>query len=123
MTPDFGDIKGILVVVFRLFFRHDLNVHRPSGEIPFFDRVKQVLTMILPVRAVDSGGFLIGKVFDALLGLKMEFAPNPLVVFIVKREGMLAEEMHIAERGRNTPVAHHNGDLMEALGKLSLIHI
>ena len=70
--------------------------------------------MVLAVHAVDFRGFFIGQVFNPLLCPEMEFTPYPFVFIVIKAERMLAKEVHIPERSRNSPVAHHNGDLVEA---------
>jgi hypothetical protein len=75
----------------------------------------QVAAGALAVARADFGGFLVGEVFDALLGAEVELDPDALIVLVVHREGVLAEEMHVAETVRDAAVGHDDGGLVEGL--------
>ena len=97
MTPDLCDVERILIVISRLLFRHDLYIHRPLREIASFNRFVKILAHILAIHTVDLRRFFIRKILDALLCLKMEFAPNALIFLIIEGKCVFAEEVHIAE--------------------------
>ncbi len=73
--------------------------------------------MAFPAFADHCLGLCIGQVFDALLGAEMEFDPAALILGIDEAEGMAAETVHVAVAGRNAPVAHDDGDLVQGLGQ------
>ena len=53
------------------------------------------------------------EVLDALQGAEMEFDPCALVVLVVEAEGVAAEAVHMAERGRNAARTHRDRHLVE----------
>ncbi len=117
MVPDFAEIKGIVRQVFRLFFRHDLHVEGPAGEISLLNTLVKVTLVAFPVLAYNRLGLLIGQVLNALLGLQVELDPISFVLGVDKAEGVAAEAMHMAVAGGYTPIAHDDGNLMESLGQ------
>lgn len=102
-------------MVLGLLLGHDLHIHGPAWIISILNCLEQILAVIFPIHAIDLRCLLVGQVFNALLGFKMELAPEPFILFIVERERVFPEEVHIAEGGRNPPVTHDHSDLMEAL--------
>ena len=61
--------------------------------------------------------FMVGQVFDALLGYKMELYPETLVVRVDQTERMASEAVHVPIGAGYPPVAHRDGNLMQCLGK------
>ncbi len=82
MVPNLGDIERIVRKFFRLFFAHHLNVELPLREVTAGNGVVEVAAMVVAVRSSNLLGFLIAKAFDALLGLEVEFDPNPFSFFV-----------------------------------------
>ena len=78
MTPDFGDVERIFFSDSRLLFCHDLEVHLPSRELFSFDRFKEISLITFPVFAYEDFRYLVGDIFDPLLGLEMILDPYPL---------------------------------------------
>ena len=68
--------------------------------------------MTLAVFADQFRGFLIGQVFDALLGLKMKLHPEPLIGGVDEAEGMAAEAMHMPIGFGDAAVTHQDGHLV-----------
>ena len=58
--------------------RHDLHLHLPAREIAKLDGIEQIFLRGLTRAADDLGGFLVGPVLVALLGLEVELHPVPL---------------------------------------------
>ncbi len=71
--------------------------------------------VVFPVLGDDRLGLFVGQVFDALLGLEVELDPVPLVLGVDEAEGVAAEAVHVAVGIGDTPVAHHDGNLVERL--------
>ena len=117
MTPDLGDIEGVFIVLFGLFFRHDLHIHGPAGEVAPLDGFKQVAPVAFPVVGDQLGGLLVAEVFDALLGAEMELDPHALIGSVVEAEGVLTKKVHVAEGGGNAPIRHDDGGLVEGFGQ------
>ena len=115
MTPDLCDIKRIFIMIPRLFLCHNLDIHSPARIFTLYDRLIQITAMALPVFCDQRPGLFVRQVFNPLLGNKMEFAPESLIVFIVKTKGMFSIEIHMTERRGNSAVRHHNSRLMERL--------
>ena len=105
--------------MFCLLFGHDLDIHGPPRKLAPVNTVKQVPLMTLPILCNDCFRFLIGQVFDTLLGLQMEFYPDPLVFGVDHAESMAAKSMHVPVRGRNSPVAHDNGHLVQGFRQVA----
>jgi hypothetical protein len=61
----------------------------------------------------QSCGFLIGEILDPLVGPEMEFDPDAFVRRIDHREGVAAEEVHMAEAPRDAAVRHGDRDLVQ----------
>jgi hypothetical protein len=78
MRPDLGQVEGIVPVLAYVALRHDLHLHLPARAIAKLDGVEQIFLRGLPRAADDLGGFLIGPVLVALLGLEVELHPVPL---------------------------------------------
>lgn len=73
VRPDFGHIKDIPSVFFRLFRLHDLDIDVPNGVIAPFDSFKQILNEKVGVLATDFDGFFSGEVANANGGLDVYF--------------------------------------------------
>ena len=58
--------------LFRVFFRHDLEIQRPAGEIALFNVLVQIALMAVPVPTDERFGLGVRKVLDALLRLEVE---------------------------------------------------
>src|SRR5690606_29639635 len=69
--------------------------------------------MTFPVTPDQLNRFLIGKVFYTLLAAPMIFDPETLVGCVDQAECMTAETMHVTVCSWDTPVAHHNRDLVQ----------
>ena len=117
LEPDLAEIKGMEAVFCRVLFRHDLHKQGPAREVFFLNAFIQVALMAFPAFADHCLCLCIGQVFDALLGAEMEFDPAALIFGIDEAEGMAAETVHVAVAGRNAPVAHDDGDLVQGLGQ------
>ena len=113
MRPHFRQVEGVQVIRACLFFRHDLHVQRPAGEILVFDALVQVAVRTFAVLAHQRLGFGIRQVFNSLLGFKGELDPETLVLRIQEAEGMAAEAVHVAEAARQAPVAHYHRHLVQ----------
>jgi hypothetical protein len=87
----------------------------PFGEVALFDSAKQIRLERLAVLGDDRLGLSVGEEFMALLGLEMEFDPEPLVLRIDERIGMRAVTVHETRALRQTAVAHQNRGLVQAL--------
>ena len=96
-----------------LLLCHDLNIHGPTGIFTFHDRLIQITAMAFPVFCNQRFCLFIRQVFNSLLSYKMEFTPETLIIFVVKAEGVFSVKVHMAERGGNSAVRHHDGRLME----------
>ncbi len=59
VTPDFGDIKWVLIMIFCLFFGHDLHIHCPFGEVSAFNCLIEILAVVLSVHSINLCSFLI----------------------------------------------------------------
>jgi len=57
----------------------------------------------------------VGKVLDPLLGAEVELNPDAFIGGIDHREGMAAEQVHVAEALRDAAIGHHDGDLVQRL--------
>ena len=101
------------VVRSRIFLRHDLHAQFPAREILIFDTLKQIALRAFAITAHQFGGFSITEVLDALHTLEMKFHPMALVGCIDEAEGMAAETVHVAIRGRNAAIAHDDCDLVQ----------
>ena len=84
LRPYFREVERIERARFGLLFGHELHIHRPFGKISFFDAFEEVAVMAFPVFSDDSFGFLVGEVFDALLGTEVEFHPCAFPVGVDK---------------------------------------
>ena len=104
MPPDFCDVERIFVVFKGLFFCHDLYIHCPARIIASFNRFIQISAMAFPVFGDEGFRFRVRKVFDSLLGFKVELAPYTFIFIIVEGEGMFSIKMHMPERSGNTPI-------------------
>jgi hypothetical protein len=54
----------------------------------------------------------IGEVLNPLLGTEVELDPVPFVFGVDEAECMAAESMHVPVGGRDSAVAHDDGDLV-----------
>lgn len=73
MRPDLRHIKDVPAVLLGLLWLHDLEVHGPGRIVARLYRIVHVGSMIVGILSGDFFSLLLGKVFDALLGLKMDF--------------------------------------------------
>ena len=83
MPPDFCDVERIFVVFEGLFFCHDLYIHCPARIIASFNRFIQISAMAFPVFGDEGFRFRVRKVFDSLLGFKVELAPYTFIFIIL----------------------------------------
>ena len=86
-------------------------------EIAGLDRIEKVSAVTFAVLRDERFGFGIGEIGDPLLGAKMEFDPDAPVRRVDHREGVAAEEVHMAEALRDAAVRHHDRDLVQRLGQ------
>ena len=75
--------------------------------------------MKFSIYTVDFGGLLIGEILNPLLSFEVKFAPETLVLSIVKRISMTSKKMHVPERRRNASVTHDNGYLVKTFREQS----
>ena len=87
------------------------------GKSPRVDRVQQVPTVAFAIIGDHRCGLGIGEVGDALLRTEMELHPHALVRRVDHREGVAAEQVHVAEAFRDAAVGHHDGHLVQRLGQ------
>src|SRR5690625_3648764 len=71
--------------------------------------------MAFPILTNNFSGLLISEVFNPLLGHEMKFDPKALAVLIPQAIGMGAKAMHMTVAGRNAPITHGDGYLMQGL--------
>src|SRR6266404_1426623 len=57
----------------------------------------------------------VGEVLDALLRAEMKLDPDAFIGGIKHREGMAAEQVHMAEALRNAAIGHNDRDLVQRL--------
>ncbi len=87
------------------------------GKSPVLDRVQQVPPVALAILGDQRRGVGIGEVCNSLLRAEMEFHPHALILRIDHREGVAAEQVHVAEAFRDATVRHHDRDLVQRLGQ------
>jgi len=104
-------------VLGRILLRHDLNEQCPTGKIALLDAVVQVALVAFPALADDLLGLFIGQILDPLLGTEMKFYPVTLVPGVDEAEGVAAETVHVAVGGRDAPIAHDDGYLVQRFGE------
>ena len=115
--PNFGQVERMIRHFFRIGFRHDLDVHRPFRKLAALDGFVQVALVAFTVVGDDFGGLFVGQVFNALLAAEMEFHPKTLARFVPEAVCMRTEAVHMAVAGRDTAVAHDDGDLVQGFGQ------
>ncbi len=81
-----GEIKWVEVIRTRILLWHDLDVKRSFREIPFFNGIVEITLMTFAVAGDDLCCFFISQILDPLLGFKVEFDPEPFVLYIDKTE-------------------------------------
>ena len=104
VPPDFGDVKGVFIMLEGLLFGHNLNVHCPSGVFSALNGLVKIPAMALPVFGNEGFCFCIRQIFNSLLRSEVEFAPHPLIFIVVEGKRVLPIEMHVPEGGGNPPV-------------------
>ena len=72
--------------------------------------------MAFAVVSDDFRGFFVGQVFNALLGVEMEFHPESFACFVPEAVSMRTEAVHMAVAGGDAAVAHDDGDLVQGFG-------
>ena len=102
---------------FGIQFGHDLHIHGPAGEVAAFDGFVQVALVAFAVFADQGLGLGVAEIFDALLGLEVEFNPEALIRGVDEAEGMAAEPVHVAVGSGDAPIAHDHGYLVQGLGQ------
>ena len=117
MWPDLGQVKRVQVVGGRVLFGHDLDFQVPARKIAAVDGAQQIGLVAFAVASDQFGGFGIGQVLNALLRDEVELDPEALVVRVEQAEGVAAKTVHVAVAARDTPVAHHDGDLVQRFGQ------
>jgi len=99
----------------RLSLGHHLDEKRPAREVACLDRVEQVPAVAFAIPGDKSSSLGVGEVLDALLRAEMKLDPDALIGGIDHREGMAAEQMHVAEALRNAAIGHDDRDLVQRL--------
>ena len=61
MGPDFGEIKRIETIPFRILERHHLHLQGPAGMIAIFDGIENIPHMIVGIFAGEFVRFLLRK--------------------------------------------------------------
>ena len=140
MRPDLGHVKDVPLVGFGILGIHDLDVNIPDGIVLGLDGLVQVLEQEVWILASYSGGFLLGEVFNTLLGLEVHFdvfKSTVLSSFLSARYshlkriprvwylfgelvGMSAVSVYLTERSRGSSVAEQVHKLMNTLGVTSV---
>ena len=116
--PDLGEIEGIEAVIRSVFLRHDLNAQRPAGELAVFDGIVEILEQERRLLATDFRRLFGGEALDALVRLEVEFHPIPLAFGVDQHEGVGAESVHAAIRGRDAAIPEEHGELVRGLGRV-----
>jgi tetratricopeptide (TPR) repeat protein len=117
LRPDLGKIEGVVPVRLRLRLRHHLDEERPAREIVAIDRGQQIAAIAFAVLGNDSCSLGVGQVLDPLLRAEMEFDPDALIGRVDHREGVAAEEVHVAEALRDAAVGHDDRHLVQRFGQ------
>ena len=117
VAPRFGDVERIFFVIFRLFFRHDLEKQFPARKVFSFDRLEQIPLVAFAIPRNDCRRFLVGQIFDSLLRDEMKFYPGARSRGVYEAERVAAETVHMAITCGNAAIRHHNRYLMKRLGK------
>ena len=63
VPPDFGDVKGVFIMLEGLLFGHNLNVHCPSGVFSALNGLVKIPAMALPVFGNEGFCFCIRQIF------------------------------------------------------------
>jgi len=114
VRPHLGQIEQIVPMPADIGFRHDLHIELPFREVASFDGAEQIRLEGLAVLGDDRLGLAVGEEFDALLGLEMEFDPDPLIPCVDEGIGVRAIAVHKARALRQTAIAHQPGNLVQA---------
>src|SRR6266851_590849 len=118
VRPDLCEIERVDVVGVRILLVHDLHIQLPAGEVAPLDGLVQVALVGLTILTHKGFRFLIREVLDALLGLEGELHPETLVLRVDEAVRVAAKAVHMAERARDSTIAHDNGDLVQSLGEI-----
>jgi hypothetical protein len=103
------------VVCRGILLRHYLNVESPAREILFPNGLVKIALVAFPIFGNNRLSFLVGQVFNTLLGFQVKLNPVPLVFRVNKTESVTTETMHVTVGIGNAPVAHDDGYLVERL--------
>ncbi len=95
LIPHFGQIEGVVGQLSGLFLSHQLNKHRPFGEVTLFNGSVQVALMGLAVIGNDQSRFLVRQVLHTLLAAEVELDPSALIVGIDQAVGVAGEAVHM----------------------------
>src|SRR5258707_15774273 len=74
--------------------------------------------MALTITRDDLSRLSVRQVLNALLGFEGKLHPKSLVLGVDEAVGVAPEPMHMAERPRDSPITHDNGDLVQRFGQV-----
>ncbi len=117
VRPHLGEVERVEAVGRRVRRGHDLDLHRPGGEVAALDRLAQIALVAVGVLAGELVGLVLGEVLDALVGLEVVLDPEDLAGLVVPLVGVRAVPVHVAQRGRDAPVTEEPGHLVRRLGR------
>ncbi len=113
VRPNFRQVERIEVIRLGLFFRHDLDGNFPLREVAFGDRVEQIALRVIRVLTAHFFRGFSSKVLDSLLGLKVPFHVEQLVLIVDQAEGVAAEAVHLPVAVRRSAIRKENRHLMQ----------
>ncbi|MBB30600.1 MAG: hypothetical protein CME25_17050 [Gemmatimonadetes bacterium] len=116
VRPDLGQVEGIECGRFGLGLGHDLDEHRPAGEIAIFNLAEQRLLIAFTRMADDLGGLAVGIMAMALLRLEVELDPEAFAVPVPQRIGVAAIAVHEGRVLRQAAIRHQDRHLMQRFG-------
>lgn len=115
VRPDLGKIKDIPPELLSIGRIENLYITNPGWVIIVLYRVEQILSM--PVRILGShlGGFGVGEVFDALIGLAVNLNILKCAIWLGELVSVARVTIHHTVRVWGTAITEELHDLMNRL--------
>jgi hypothetical protein len=79
------------------------------------NRLEEIPLVRFAVNTDEIGRVFSSQILNALTGLEMELAPEPLTCCIHKGQGVATIAIHVAVTGGQTAIAKQNCDLVQRL--------
>ena len=117
VRPDLGQVEGVVGCLLGVSLGHDLDIQRPFRKFAALDGVEEILLVAFAGLADEGLGLFVGEGAMALLHLEVEFHPEAFALGIPETVGVAAVAVHEARAGRDAPVAHQDGDLVQGFGR------